>query len=55
MIEKCIFCGTRLNVTSNSWKCTCGRIYEYAEVITKPTPKLCSGLGIYNKRRKGLM
>ena len=55
MIEKCIFCGVKLNVTSNAWECTCGRVYEYAEIVTKSTPKEISGLGLYYKIKKGLI
>ena len=52
-IERCNFCGVSLNVTSQKWKCTCGRIYEYAEIIEDWTESYreCSGLGLSNRRK----
>ena len=51
--EKCL-CGTMLtNVRSPVWKCPkCDRVYELAEIVTDITHRVCSGIGLVNKRKR---
>ena len=56
-IEKCL-CGQRLSmpISTKKWNCIlCGRQWELAEVVEKPTPRELSGIGLYNKIKRGMI
>ena len=54
--EKCL-CGIMLtNIRSKIWKCPkCGRVYELAEIVSNSTHRINNGIGIFNKRKRGII
>lgn len=56
-IEVCL-CGQKLSmpVSTKKWNCIkCGRQWELAEIVEKSTLRELSGIGLYNKIKRGMI